>query len=116
MENELQGAEHTDKKSEIFSTKRSMREHLLLQTDTEGGPLSPDKPIPGGGCTPNNEKRTLPRTLADISEVGCVTALGACRTKNARNIHQSPWTGSGILTRFPFVTGGCDLQLCTLMQ
>ncbi|KAK4467356.1 hypothetical protein MN116_008845 [Schistosoma mekongi] len=83
---------------------------------TEASPLSPDKPIPGGGCTPNKEKRTLPRTLADISEVGCVTALGACRTKNARNIHQSPWTGSGILTRFPFVTGGCDLQLCTLMQ
>ncbi|PXX94622.1 hypothetical protein DF185_22975, partial [Marinifilum breve] len=48
---------------------------------TEASPLSPDKPIPGGGCTPNKEKRTLPRTPADVSEVGCVTALGARRTK-----------------------------------
>ena len=42
---------------------------------TKASPLSPDNPIPGGGCTSNKEERTLPRTLADVSEVGCVTAL-----------------------------------------
>ena len=41
---------------------------------TEASPLSPDNPIPGDECAPNKEKRTLPRTLADVSEVGCVTA------------------------------------------
>jgi hypothetical protein len=72
---------------------------------TEASPLSPDNPIPGDGCAPNKEKRTLPRTLADVSEVGCVTALDANRYKT--RMHQSPWAGSGILTRFPFATGGC---------
>ncbi len=39
-----------------------------------------DTPISGqpdsrGGSTPYKEKKTLPRTLADVSEFGCVTAL-----------------------------------------
>ncbi len=47
-----------------------------------------DSPISGqpdsrGWCTPNKEKRTLPRTLADVSEVGCVTALGTNQDRNA---------------------------------
>ena len=72
---------------------------------TEASPLSPDNPIPGDECAPNKEERTLPRTLADVSEVGFVTAPGTDRYKPG--MHQSPWTGSGILTRFPFATGGC---------
>ncbi|XP_018645351.1 hypothetical protein Smp_183040 [Schistosoma mansoni] len=36
-------------------------------------------------------------------------AYRAGRTPNQRpDTHQSPWTGSGILTRFPFATGGCN--------
>ncbi|VDP98633.1 unnamed protein product [Trichobilharzia regenti] len=38
---------------------------------TEASLLSMDKPIPGGGCTPNKEKRTLLRTPTDVSEFGC---------------------------------------------
>ena len=39
-----------------------------------------DIPISGqpdsrDGSTPYKEKKTLPRTLADVSEFGCVTAL-----------------------------------------
>ena len=69
-----------------------------------------ESPISGqpdsrGWCTPNKEKRTLPRTPADVSEVGCVTALDTNQYKI--EMHQSPWAGSGILTRFPFATGGC---------
>jgi hypothetical protein len=48
---------------------------------TKASPLSPDNPIPGGGCTSNKEERTLPRTPADVSEVGCVTALDNNRPK-----------------------------------
>ena len=74
---------------------------------TKASPLSPDNPIPGGGCASNKEERTLPRTLADVSEVGCVTALST-----NRRMYQSPWTGSGILTRFPFATGGYHIHTC----
>lgn len=40
-----------------------------------------DTPISGqpdsrGGSTPYKEKKTLPETLADVSEFVCVTALG----------------------------------------
>lgn len=44
---------------------------------------------------PYKEKKTLPGTLADVSDFVCVAARDPLRG-------QSPWPGSGILTRFPF--------------
>ncbi len=45
---------------------------------------------------PYKEKRTLPGTPADVTWFACVTAL------DSHEESQSPWPGSGILTRFPF--------------
>ena len=52
--------------------------------------LSPDNPIPG--CVGRQkEKRTLPRTPADVVEFSGVAAINCY-----------PHPGPGILTRFPF--------------
>ena len=89
---------------------------------TEAIPLSPDNPIPGVVSTPYKEKKTLPGTQADVSEFGCVTALSSAQTRTTAahteaytltaqpNACLSPWAGSGILTRFPFAPGGCQLR------
>lgn len=89
---------------------------------TEAIPLSPDNPIPGVVSAPYKEKKTLPGTQADVSEFGCVTALSSAQTRTTAahteahtltaqpNACLSPWAGSGILTRFPFAPGGCQLR------
>ena len=97
--------------------------------DTTGGVVlyGGDTPISGqpdsrGGGTPYKEKKTLPETLADVSEFVCVTAPDEARTRATAtpaarasvlttqpNTRLSPWAGSGILTRFPFAPGGCQL-------
>ena len=46
------------------------------------------------------EKRTLPGTPANVSELVCVTASSLFESD------QFPWSGSGILTRFPFAPRG----------
>ena len=89
---------------------------------TEAIPLSPDNPIPGVVSAPYKEKKIYPGTQADVSEFGCVTALSSAQTRTTAahteahtltaqpNACLSPWAGSGILTRFPFAPGGCQLR------
>ena len=81
-----------------------------------------DIPISGqpdsrDGSRPYKEKKTLPGTLANVSEFVHVTVLddtqkSPARRQNRRTktleCHLSPWAGSGILTRFPFAPRGCQ--------
>jgi hypothetical protein len=55
-------------------------------TDTPS--LSPAKPIPGNTC-PNKEEITLPGTVANVSMLGCVTALTPCGVHPRGQVQES---------------------------
>ena len=71
-----------------------------------------DTPISGqpdsrGGSHPYKEKKTLPETLADVSEFACVTALGDAQTSQTppisvgrvENINPIPFRSGGLQTQ-----------------
>ena len=60
--------------SDFQGTTTAHRTPQEPQCFTDTTSLSPAKPIPGNTC-PNKEEITLPGTVADVSKLGCVTAL-----------------------------------------